>query len=209
MAKKGKKAIIFDLDNTIYPVASIGEEVFEDLFKIIEQDGNFEGDFEDVKHAIQRQPFQVVAKDFIFSQDLLEKGTKHLKDLEYHKPVKPFDGFDQIRKMEIPKFLVTTGFEKLQWSKIRHLNLEEDFEKCFVVDPSKSDQTKKDVFAKILNDYDLQPQEVLVLGDDLESEIQAGKDLGIDTVVFDYNGEYSNLKDATVIAHYSELSKHL
>lgn len=209
MAKTKKKAIIIDLDNTVYPVASIGEEVFADLFQIIELDGNFDGDFEDVKHAIQRQPFQVVARDFHFSEDLLEKGMQHLEDLQYNKPVKTFEGFDQIRASNIKKFLVTTGFEKLQWSKIRQLNLEKDFEKCFVVDPSKSDQTKKDIFAEILQDYDLQPQEVLVLGDDLESEIQAGQELGIDTVVFDYNGEYTNLQDHEIIDHYKDLQKYL
>ena len=209
MATKGKKAIIFDLDNTIYPVASIGEEVFEELFKIIKQNGNYEGDFEDVKHAIQRQPFQVVAKDFKFSDELLERGNRHLQDLQYDKPIKPFEGFEDARNIKLKKFLVTTGFEKLQWSKIRQLNLEEDFEKCFVVDPSKSDQTKKEVFAEILKDYHFQPHEVLVLGDDLESEIQAGKDLGIDSVVFDYNGEYSNLKTEHVISHYEELQRYL
>jgi putative hydrolase of the HAD superfamily len=30
-----KKAIIFDLDNTVYPVHSIGEELFAPLFALI------------------------------------------------------------------------------------------------------------------------------------------------------------------------------
>lgn len=38
--KKIKTAIIFDLDNTIYPVSSIGKIKFADLFKLIEEDGS-------------------------------------------------------------------------------------------------------------------------------------------------------------------------
>jgi putative hydrolase of the HAD superfamily len=34
-----KKAIIFDLDNTVYAVRTIGEELFASLFELITQDG--------------------------------------------------------------------------------------------------------------------------------------------------------------------------
>ena len=100
MEQKSKKAIIFDLDNTIYPVSSIGEELFRDVFVMIEDDGRFEGDFEDVKDAIQRQPFQVVADDFKFHRELTAAGLEMLSDLEYEGDMKPFDDYEIARGIQ-------------------------------------------------------------------------------------------------------------
>lgn len=209
MIKNKKKAIIFDLDNTIYPVTSIGDKLFDELFEEIEKDQGYVGNIEDIKQAIQRQPFQVVAKDYKFSDSLLKKGLRLLNDLEWSQPMKAFESYSLTKNIKKLKFLVTTGFSKLQWSKIRQLDLERDFEQCIVVDPSQSEQTKKDVFADIMERYKLLPEEVLVIGDDLHSEIQAGKDLRIDTLVYDYNGQYSELTGYKVITDYENLKNFI
>ncbi len=39
-----KKAIIMDFDNTIYLVSSIGEKLFETLFQLIIESGDYKGD---------------------------------------------------------------------------------------------------------------------------------------------------------------------
>ncbi|GEM_PF-6912179 len=44
-----KAAFIFDLDNTIYPVNSIGDKLFGDLFKTIAKDGRYQGDMKQIK----------------------------------------------------------------------------------------------------------------------------------------------------------------
>lgn len=209
MIKKEKKAIIFDLDNTIYPVAAIGDKLFDELFQEIEQDQGYVGNLEDIKQAVQRQPFQVVAKDYKFNDSLLKKGLQLLDNLEYSQPIKAFEGYELTKNIKALKFLVTTGFSKLQWSKIKQLELEKDFEECIVVDPSKSEQTKKDVFKDIMEKYELKPKEVLIVGDDLHSEIQAGEELGIDTVVYDYNGQHSELTGYNVIADYEKLKQFI
>lgn len=206
-----KKAIIFDLDNTIYPVSSIGGRLFRDLFTMIQEDGRFEGSFEEVKEAIQRKAFQVVAEEFKFHEDLTSAGLKALSDLEYTEQMKPFDDYEVAREIPLMKFLVTTGFSKLQRSKIRELDVEKDFEACFVVDPAKSKKTKKDIFAEIMNRYGLTAREVLVVGDDIHSEIQAGKELGLETVLYDFASKYVELPEYTdhIITNFSELERFL
>jgi|SRR5690606_38752458 len=206
-----KKAIILDLDNTVYPVSSIGKQLFSDLFDMIQQDGRYEGSFEDVKQAIQRKPFQVVADEFSFHEELTSRGLEALSDLEYKGEMKAFDDYALIREFPQMKFLVTTGFTKLQWSKIRQLNLETDFDACFVVDPAKSSKTKKDIFAEIMSSYGLSAEELLVVGDDIHSEIKAGKELGIETVLYDFASKYIELPDYTdyIITNFSELGRHL
>lgn len=211
MEQGKKKAIIFDLDNTIYPVSSIGEQLFSDLFDMIRHDGRHEGNFEEVKDAIQRKPFQVVAKEFKFHDELTSSGLEALSDLEYKDEMKAFDDYSLTRDIRQMKFLVTTGFSKLQWSKIRQLNLEADFEACFVVDPAQSSKTKKDIFAEIMQNYGLAAEEVLVVGDDIHSEIQAGKELGIETVLYDFASKHIEVPDYTdhIITDFNELKQYI
>jgi putative hydrolase of the HAD superfamily len=205
---KRKKAIIFDLDNTIYPVASIGVKLFDGLFQLIEKDKGFRGRIEDIKDAIQRKPFQDVAKTFQFSDELTKAGLDLLSDIEYNDVIKPFDDYLLTKNIDSLKFLVTKGFKKLQESKIRQLSLQNDFEAYYIVDPAVSDHSKKDVFNDIMQDYNLKPEEILVVGDDIHSEIQAAKELGIDAVVYNFNGA-NEPTGYHVISHYEELKNYL
>jgi putative hydrolase of the HAD superfamily len=205
---KRKKAIIFDLDNTIYPVASIGLKLFDGLFQLIEKDKGFHGDIGDVKDAIQRKPFQDVASTFQFSDDLTKAGLTLLSDIEYNDVIKPFDDYLLTKQLDYLKFLVTKGFKKLQESKIRQLSLQSDFEAYYIVDPAVSDLSKKDVFNNIMLHYSLKPEEILVVGDDIHSEIQAAKELGIDAVVYNFNGA-NEPAGYNVISHYEELKDYL
>lgn len=210
MKKIKKKAIIFDLDNTIYPVSSIGDQLFSELFSLIEEDGRYLGDLAAVKEASKKKAFQVVAKEFHFNEELTAKAFGLLSDLEYDGDIKPFDDYVDYRLRKNTgylKFLVTTGFTKLQWSKIKQMELEEDFDAYFVVDPAKSDRTKKDVFAEIMDEYKLNPEEVLVIGDDIHSEIKAGRELGTDTLLYDHAGTNTGTSDykGNIITHYNQL----
>ncbi len=200
-----KKAIILDLDNTIYPVSSIGDKLFKSLFQLIYENGEYKGDFDELKLEIMRRPFQFVANDFFFSEDLKSSCLNLFSDLTYDESMKPFEDYKYVREIPCKKFLVTTGFTKLQHSKIFELNIKNDFERIFVIDPIKSDLTKKDIFKKILIDFDYKAEDLLVIGDDLNSEIKAAKDLGIDTVLYDYKSEYPEIENQKIITNFKDL----
>ncbi|MBO9703293.1 MAG: HAD family hydrolase [Sporocytophaga sp.] len=203
-----KKAIILDLDNTIYPASSIGEEVFKNLFLLIEESGEHE-DITMIKNAIMRKPFQKVASDFNFSETLTNKGMALLEDLTYDKEIKPFEDYIKVKNMAVKKYLVTTGFTKLQQSKVKQLDIEEDFEEIHIVDPKISTQTKKDIFKDILIRNNYHSEEVLVVGDDLHSEIQAAIELGIDTVLYNKINLNHNRNDLTTITDFGELYRFI
>lgn len=180
-----KKAIILDLDNTVYPVASIGEELFKPLFHLLEKRGEYTGDLEVIKTEIMRKPFQKVAEEFSFSDQLTDEGVALLANLTYDKQMSAFEDYAEFKNIPGNKFLVTTGFTKLQQSKVKQLGLENDFVEIHIVDPKISDKTKKDIFQDIMARHQYTPAEVLVVGDDPNSEIQAALDLGIDVVLYD------------------------
>lgn len=202
------KALILDLDNTIYPVPSIGEELFKPVFDVLQNSSDYEGDLEDIKQDMMRIPFQKVAAKYKFSKSLEEKVDSVFRNLTYEKEFPPFEDYAHLRKMPHQKFLVTTGYTKMQQSKVDQLGLEKDFEEIHIVDPSKTKQTKKDVFKSILERYTLSTSEVWVVGDDPESEIKAGKELGLTTVLYSKNGNHTT--HAThAISHFKELGKLL
>src|SRR5688572_11508653 len=113
-----KKAIILDLDNTIFPVPSIGHKLFAPLFTLIEQEGSHQDDLEKIKDEVMRRPFQQVAKDYHFGEQLTRKCVEVLKELAYNDKIEPFEDYVIVKRWPVDKFLVTTGFVKMQQSKV-------------------------------------------------------------------------------------------
>ena len=204
-----KSVLIFDLDNTIYPVSSIAKKLFEKLYAVIEKSSEYKGDLEAIKLEIQRTPFQKVASAFSFSEQLLKECMEVHINLTYDDPMQYFPDYELVRELQQTKFLVTSGFSKLQHSKIDNLGIRNDFKEIVILDLQKSNDTKKDIFKRLLEDYKLSEEEVLIIGDDIKSEIQAGKELGIDTVIYDRLEKYTDLNLSNKIENFAELPKFL
>lgn len=194
-----KKALILDLDNTIYPVSSISENLFADLFAILDQDAEiintgYADKVDKIKDEMTRRPFQHIADEYGLNEVIRNKITDTLRNMVYSQPMKPYDDYRHLRTIPLDKFLVTTGFSKLQWSKVKMLDIEGDFKHIHIVDPDISQQTKKDVFEEIMQTYDYTIGDLLVIGDDPESEIKAAKTLGIDTFLYDPTNRYPHVQ---------------
>jgi putative hydrolase of the HAD superfamily len=117
-----------------------------------------------------------------------------LRNMTYDLPMQPFEDYHHLKDIPLDKFLVTTGFPKLQHSKIHQLGIKNDFKEIIVVDPDLSKQTKREVMADIMVRYNYHPSDLLVIGDDPDSEIKAALSLGIDTFLFDPNDIYPDVQ---------------
>lgn len=191
-----KTALIFDLDNTIYPVNSIADKLFSGLFGVLDRDADtINTDQPDtvghIKEEMTRRPFQYIADKYSLNADIREAMEEELRNMTYDLPMQPFEDYHRLKRIPLDKFLVTTGYPKLQYSKIRQLDIENDFKEIIIVDPDKSSQTKKDVFAGIMEKHGYRPEHLLVIGDDPASEIRAALELGIDAFLFDPNNIYA------------------
>lgn len=203
-----KKAIIYDLDNTIYPVSSIGESLFAPFLLLINEYPEHQGNIDEIKQDMFRKPFQLVAAEHQFGRELTQRGLNLLHEITYTGPISYFNDYPEIKKIVARRFLVTTGFYNLQYSKIRGLGIEHDFAEIHVVDPLTSTQTKKDVFADIMQRHNYAATDVLVVGDDPESEIKAALVLGIDAILYDKQNRYPNTA-LNKISHYGELAQYV
>lgn len=199
-----KKAIIYDLDNTIYAVSTIGHKLFGPLFNLIVESGRHTADIDAIKHAIMRTPFRLVAQRFDFSDALTQKAIALQEEMVFEELIDTFEDYPEIHNIPAERFLVTTGFHKMQYSKIKQMGIEGDFKEIHVVDPTKS--SKKEVFAGILQRHGYSPEDVLVVGDDPESEIKAAKELGIETVLYHKSPNADTAAATYHISHYSQLA---
>lgn len=202
-----KKTLIFDLDNTIYAVSSIAGRLFAPLFQLLEESEEPGDNLNAIKQDLMRKPFQWIAEKYGFSQSLTEKGVHLLQNLTYDGQIEPFPDYEEIKKLPQKKFLVTSGFQKLQQSKIEKLQLEQDFEEIVIVDVEAT--SKKEVFAGLLQRYNLVPSAVLAIGDDPDSELKAARELGIDAVLYNHHHEQPNQQSFPVIFNYRELPAFL
>jgi len=201
------RALILDLDNTIYPVSSVADELFKPFYDFLDQHAQEIGEdnMPEIKKLLMKKAWQKIADQYQFSKQLLDEGSGILRELTCDFLMQTFDDYTYVKELNADKFLVTMGFTKMQESKVRMLNLENDFKEVFINDPEKTEDTKKEVFESILKKYGYKPEEVLIIGDDPDSEIKAGQDLGMPTVLYDVNNEYASAKATHHINNYTEL----
>jgi FMN phosphatase YigB (HAD superfamily) len=114
---------------------------------------------------------------------MLAAGWAENARAEVRVPIRGYPDLGAIDALPAKLFLVTSGFRRLQESKVRALGVESLFERVYIDaidDPNR--KGKEGIFAEILRAEALEPREVLVVGDDAGSEIAAGNRLGIPTV---------------------------
>ena len=142
-----------------------------------------------IKQEMTRKPFHYIAEKYELDHWIRDKMIDVHRNMTYNEAMQPFEDYAHLRQITLDKFLVTTGFVKLQLSKINKLGIEQDFKEIIIVDP-ETGKTKKNAFAEIMQKYGYHPDELLVIGDDPDSEIKAARELDIDTFLFDPDGRH-------------------
>ncbi|RZL14774.1 MAG: HAD family hydrolase [Pedobacter sp.] len=184
------KALIFDLDDTIYATKSVVSDMYKDLFALLKPKVS-ETVFGNIQEDILTTPFHIIADRYAIDRDLRDQGLKICLEMDFEGPMQTFADYKLTLNNSADRYLVTAGYIRLQESKIRQLGIEKDFKEIFIPDPYASELTKTDVFEQILNKYNYKPSDVLVIGDNPESEIAAAKELGIATYLYDYESKFS------------------
>lgn len=180
------KAIIFDLDNCLMPARAVGESLYQPAFDAIRaaNSGTLpEKELNDAFDECWSSALDAVAGKYGFSPGMLAAGWKVFETLEVSGPITGYGDLQVLAELPVLKFLVTSGFRKLQQSKIDALGLERYFDGIDVDAIDAEDRLgKQAIFARILDTHHLNPTEVIVVGDNEASEIEAGNRLGILTV---------------------------
>lgn len=176
------RAVIFDLDNCLAAADEPGATLFAPAFDAIRAANN--GQLSEAAIAdCWRHALDVVARQHGFTDAMLQAGWRAFRTLEVKAPLHGYPDLGEIERLPLERFLVTTGFRRLQESKIAALGIRGLFAEVQVdaIDESPR-RSKKERFADIAARHGWRPGEVLVVGDNADSEIAAGNALGMPTV---------------------------
>jgi len=180
------KALIFDLDSCLAAADEAGGRLFEPAFQAIRAansgavtDAQLRAAFKDC----WRFPFDFIAEQYGFSPAMRAAGFTAFRTIEVHQPMHGYDDLHELAQIPAKLFLVTSGFRRLQASKVKALGIAPWFAAIHIdaIDEGHA-AGKQAVFEGILREHGFRSEEVLVVGDNPDSEIAAGNRLGMTTI---------------------------
>ena len=180
------KAIIFDLDSCLSAADEPGRQLFQTAFVAIRQanhGSHTEATLRDAFEDMWRLPYDFVARRYTFTPEMFAAGWKELVQVEVTATMFGYGDLSALKELPVVLFLVTSGFRRLQESKIRALGIKPLFTALFIdaIDEPEH-RGKEKLIEDILHSNNLVPREVLIVGDNPDSELAVGQRLGIATV---------------------------
>ena len=179
-------ALIFDLDSCLSAANEVGDKLFKPAFEAIRHANHGSVSEDALKQAFSdcwRFPFNDVAHKYGFTDEMTKAGFAAFAQIEVTEPMHGYGDLHVLGELTQQLFLVTSGFRRLQESKIDALGIRMLFTQITIdaIDES-GPKGKARIFEEILKTKSLKPNEVIVVGDNPDSEIAAGNRLGMTTV---------------------------
>ncbi|MEO5889981.1 MAG: YjjG family noncanonical pyrimidine nucleotidase [Ferruginibacter sp.] len=101
--------------------------------------------------------------------------------------------------------MITNGFEKIQWSKLNNSGLGSYFRNVITSEGSNSLKPRKEIFDFAMNKAGATLADSIMLGDNLEADIQGAINAGMDTVFVNHINATTELQPTYTIKHLKEL----
>ena len=173
--------LILDLDDTIFPTRSIPPEVFEPLFNSLNEvphDFN-ESQMHIIRDDLWKYTFHEVAEKYGFNQEMRRHYQTRLKTLPLHFDISVYDDYPFLKELDVPMYLVTSGTTRVQEQKIDALGIRQDFVEVHIDDRNLYPGGKKRIFQELMQENRWDSRQLLVIGDNILSEIKAARELSI------------------------------
>ena len=212
------KAIIFDLDDTLYDCSGtlvlkrkkLAAKIISKAIKCSEAEAlKLQLELED-----HLGPKADIAREIASLHNLPEEFCKEIMNAINTPDVEgailfpdTMDSIIELRSIGYKLFLVTFGNREMQEKKIKILDLERAFEEIIITENPRG---KEKCFKEILTKYDLEPEQVLCVGDKIKDEIEVGKRLGMSTALMKHGRHYhfykSEINDGEPYLHITKVS---
>ena len=232
---KRPDAVIFDLDNTLYPYepahrAAINavKEKSTKIFSVSEE--NFDKAFAEAQKQTKECLGNTASSHsrLLYFQRMLELmglGTQILTALDFEQTywrtflanailfdeVKEF--LDDLRLLDIPKAIVTDLTAQIQFRKIIYFGLDHSFDYIVTSEETGCDKPDSASFKLCLEKLHLKGSSIWMIGDDLEKDIQGARDsINAITLLKQHRGvirEKNKNRPSVSFEEYSDLRKLL
>ncbi len=231
---KQYKHLFFDLDHTIWDFETNAKETLQDLFieyKLVEKGiddfGNFFNRYSFHNHRLwdkytkgqikqdelRWKRMWLALLDYKIADEVLSKqlSVAFLTILPTKKRLFPYtiEILDYLVAKKYSIHLITNGFESVQYNKIKHSNLEKYFKEVITSEGSNSLKPQKEIFEFALEKTGALVNESIMIGDNLEADIQGGKNIGMDTIFVNHLKAQPHIHATFTITHLKELEEIL
>lgn len=212
------KAIIFDLDDTLYDCSGtlvlkskkLAAKIISKALKCSEAEAlELQLELEErlgPKADISRE----IANLYNLPEEFCREISNTINTLEVEDAIlfpDAIDAINELKKTGYKLFLVTLGKKEWQERKIKVLGLENVFDEIIITDNPLG---KEKCFKEILIKYDLEPEQVLCVGDKIKDEIEVGKRLGMSTALMKHGRHYnfykSEINDSEPYTYITKIS---
>jgi putative hydrolase of the HAD superfamily len=228
------KHLFFDLDHTLWDFDSNAKTTLEDVFVQFELEQRIPAGFiafytQYLHHnkilwerysngfitadELKWKRMWRTLLDFKIGEEKLAKelGALFLEILPTKTQVfsYTFEILDYLKAKDYQLHLITNGFEKTQWRKLNSSGLAGYFTEVITSEISNSLKPKKEIFDFALLKTKALLQESLMLGDNLNADIQGAINANMDSVFVNHINEKTMLLPTYTIYHLKELENIL
>jgi putative hydrolase of the HAD superfamily len=179
------RGIFFDLDMCIFNTHTLRASILDPVFDVLHTSSLSVELQQKIKELLFTTSLDDTATLLNLPHKLVDDMREVYQTIEIQDDdIKTFGDESCIENLPIIKILVTSGFLKLQESKIEKLNIRHLFDDIVIdaIDVPEKRRGKKRIFMELIEKYSLKTNEVLIVGDNPHSELAAGKELHIKTV---------------------------
>jgi len=178
------RAAVFDLDHTLFDPCTLPVSLFNNLEARVRAAAA--GIVPDTVLGAAladawRIPLDRVAARHRLTDVIIMAWHEAASALEVTEPIAPYpDVRAGLEQLSLLRFLLTTGFRRLQESKLKQLGLTSLFATVYVdaLDPP-GPVGKRALLQRLATEHGLTPQEVVVIGDRADDELAAARTLGM------------------------------
>lgn len=130
-----------------------------------------------------------------------------LEILPTQKEVFPhtFEILDYLTEKKYSLHLITNGFEKVQWSKLKHSGLDKYFHHVITSEASNSMKPKKEIFEFALRKTEAKLADSIMLGDNLEADIKGAMNAGMDSIFINHVEAECTIEPTHIVTHLKQL----
>lgn len=222
--------LFFDLDHTLWDFDANAKATLTDLYAIFELDKKIAAPFDELYRKylyhneilwdryhnglitaddLKWKRMYRTLLDFKIGNEQLSKdmSARFLELLPTKKILFPhtIEILEYLKAKGYHLHLITNGFEKTQWSKINNSGLAQYFTHMITSEASNSLKPKKEIFEYALNKAGANLTESIMLGDNLDADIQGAINAGMDSVFVNHINASTTLRPTYIIYHLQEL----
>jgi putative hydrolase of the HAD superfamily len=224
------KHLFFDLDHTLWDFETNSRQTLQQVYTTLElkEKGVHDFDHFHKNYIINNDKlWDRYRKGFIKSEELRWKRmwltllefkigneqlartiSAHFMDLlPSRKALFPYtlEILDYLQAKGYQLHLITNGFEEVQHSKLRYAGLQGYFTHIITSEGSNCLKPNKEIFDYALMKAGAVATESIMIGDNLEADIQGAMNAGLDQVFVNHIKEVTQLQPTYTVYHLKEL----